>query len=290
LAAVLLAAVSVSVLVDDVLAGLNTAVTPAGKPVSAKATVPVKPVCGATVRMTLPAPPCVTFTLLTDAVSLKLGGAVTVSAIGVCAERAPEVAVTVRVEEPAAAVVPAVSFNVVPVKAAVTPPGRPVTASAAVPVKPLRGVTVKVLVPDPPGAKLKLAGEAASVKLGPAFTARLRVTVADCAPSVPVKVTVLVPGGADAVAVNVATLVVDVDAALNETVTPVGNPEAARLTLPVKLALVVTVIVLVAVADCTTLSVGVEVASVNVAGVVTVTAMVTVELKVPDVPVTVTVA
>jgi hypothetical protein len=172
LSAAALVAVSVSVLVVVVVAGLNAAVTPVGKPVAAKATVPVKPDCGATVRMVLPVPPAPTFTLVAEEESLKLGAAVIARAMVACAERAPDVAVTVTVDEPTAVEAAAVSFSVVPVNAAVTPAGKPAAVIVGVPVKPFRGVTVMVLDPDAPCTTLKLAGAGATVKPGPAFTVR----------------------------------------------------------------------------------------------------------------------
>ena len=52
-----LAAVSVSVLVPVVLAGLNDAVTPDGRPLAARLTDPVKPLMSVTVIVLLPAAP-----------------------------------------------------------------------------------------------------------------------------------------------------------------------------------------------------------------------------------------
>lgn len=102
--------------------------------------------------------------------------------------------------------------------------------------------------------------------------------------------TVLVPRVAAEVAVKVAVLVVLVEAALNETVTPVGRPEAVSVTALVKPVLGVTVMVLAAVAACRTLNVGVEVPTENCAGAATVNEIAIVELRLPDLPVTVTVA
>jgi hypothetical protein len=52
-----LAAVNVKMLVDVVLAGLNDAVTPAGKPLAARATEPLKPLMSATATVLLPLVP-----------------------------------------------------------------------------------------------------------------------------------------------------------------------------------------------------------------------------------------
>jgi hypothetical protein len=59
-----LAAESVKMLVPVVLAGLNDAVTPAGKPLAARATEPLKPLMPATVIVLLPLVPATTLRLL----------------------------------------------------------------------------------------------------------------------------------------------------------------------------------------------------------------------------------
>ena len=92
-----------------------------------------------------------------------------------------------------------------------------------------------VLVPLPPRLTLREAGEAPIVKFGVevALTVSARVVVATRLPEVPVMVTVLVPVVADALAVSVSVLVPVVGFGLNPAVTPLGRPDAARVTLPV---------------------------------------------------------
>ena len=68
-AAVLLA-VSVSVLVLDVLVGLNAAVTPLGKPDADKLTLLLNPPCGVTVMVLAPLAPCAMVKLVGDAESV----------------------------------------------------------------------------------------------------------------------------------------------------------------------------------------------------------------------------
>jgi hypothetical protein len=66
-------AVSVNVLllvVEVVGLGLNAAVTPLGRAEADKLTLPLKPVCGVTVIVLWPLPPCVIVTLLGDAESV----------------------------------------------------------------------------------------------------------------------------------------------------------------------------------------------------------------------------
>jgi len=62
----LLAAVSVSVLVVVVLAGLKDAVTPAGRPLTERATDPAKPLRWLTVMVLVPLPPWTTLADETD--------------------------------------------------------------------------------------------------------------------------------------------------------------------------------------------------------------------------------
>ncbi len=72
-AVAVLDAVRVSVLVPVVEAGLKAAVTPAGKPLAAKATVPVNPFTGDTVMVLLPLAPWAMESVAGAALSLKLG-------------------------------------------------------------------------------------------------------------------------------------------------------------------------------------------------------------------------
>src|SRR6266849_2440479 len=64
-------------------------------------------------------------------------------------------------------------------------------------------------------------------------------------PDLPVIVTMDVPAAAEALAVSVNVLVVVVGFGLNAAVTPLGRPEAVKVTLPVKPFKSVTVMVLV---------------------------------------------
>ena len=78
---------------------------------------------------------------------------------------------------------------------------------------------------------------------GGSATARLIVAVCGVnPPEVPVMTTVVVPVAAVLLAVRVRVLVVGL-VEVNEAVTPLGRPEAARLTLPVKPPVGFTVIV-----------------------------------------------
>ena len=66
----------------------------------------------------------------------------------------------------------------------------------------------------------------------------------------PVRVTVTVPVAATPLAVSVNVLVLAVLLGLNEEVTPLGRPDADKLTLPLKPFCGVTVMVLAPLAPC----------------------------------------
>ena len=86
----------------------------------------------------------------------------------------------VTVEVPVAAVLLAVSVNVLVAIEAVTPLGMPEADSVGLPVKPLSGVTVMALVPLAPCAIVTLVGDADRLKFGAgaaALTVRLTVDV-----------------------------------------------------------------------------------------------------------------
>ena len=88
-------------------------------------------------------------------------------------------------------------------------------------------------------------GEADRLKFGEAFTVRLSVVVSVRVPDVPVIVTVAVPVAAVALAVRVSVLLLVAGLGLNAAVTPLGKPDAERVTLPLKPFNGVMVIVLV---------------------------------------------
>jgi hypothetical protein len=73
-------------------------------------------------------------------------------------------------------------------------------------------------------------------------------------PELPVTVTVELPGPAAALAVSVNVLMLVVLVGLNDAATPLGRPEADRLTLPLKPFCGATEMVLVALAPCVTLT------------------------------------
>jgi hypothetical protein len=259
-AAAVLLAVSVNVLVLVVLLGLKDAVTPPGRPVAVKLTLPLKPFCGVTVMVLVPLAPCATDTVLGDAESVKFaaGIAFTVRETVVVFDKLPDVPVMFTVEVPVVAVLLAVSVSVlvlvVPLglKDAVTPLGKPFADKLTLPLNPFCGPTVIVLVPLAPWVTVTLLGDAESVKLagGTAFTVKETAVVLDKLPDVPVIVTMEVAVVAVLLAESVSVLVLVVPLGLNDAVTPLGKPLADKLTLPLNPFCGATVIVLVPLAPC----------------------------------------
>lgn len=159
----------------------------------------------------------------------------------------------VTVKVPAVALRPADRVNVLePVAGfglndAVVPLRIPEAESVTLPVKPFDGVMVTVLAPLALRAMLRLVGEADSVKLDEPLTGlTVRETVVDLVsePLTPLMVTVKVPVVAVAPAVRVSVLVVALLVGLKDAVTPLGRPEAERLTVPLNPLSGLTVMVL----------------------------------------------
>jgi hypothetical protein len=165
-------------------------------------------------------------------------------------------AVTVTVTVPVAAVLVAASVNVlvlavlVGLNDAVTPLGRPDAVKLTLALKPFCGLTVIELVPLAPCVIVKVLGDAESVKFPGGLTVRERVVVFAKLPDEPVIVTVTVPVAAVPLAASVKVLVFVVLAGLNDAVTPLGKPDADKLTLPLKPYSGVTVIVLAPLVPC----------------------------------------
>ena len=138
---------------------------------------------------------------------------------------------------------------------------------------------------------LKLVGAAESVKLDAAVTVRLMVVVCVRLPEVPVMVTVVgPPTAADPLAVKVKVLVVVVLGGLNDAVTPLGRADVtARLTLPLKPFSGFTVIVLVPLLPWAMLRLLGAADNVKLGATVTVRLTVVVCVRLPEVPVIVTV-
>ena len=132
-------------------------------------------------------------------------------------------------------------------KVAVTPLGNPVALSLVAELKLPVLVMVIVLAPLPPCVMVIEVGDALRLKFGDdaAFTVRETVVVAVKLPDVPVIVTVAVPVVAVLLAVKVSVLVEVAGFVPKVAVTPLGKPDAARVTLPENPLRSVSVIVLV---------------------------------------------
>src|SRR6266478_1967885 len=125
--------------------------------------------------------------------------------------------------------------------------------------------------------------------VGTDCTVREIVAVFVKLPDVPVTVTVTVPVAAVPLAVKVSVLVFVVLLGLNDAVTPLGRPDADKFTLPLKPFCGVTVIALVLVVPCDIVKLLGEAERAKFGGGFTVRETVALLVKLPDVPVTVTV-
>jgi hypothetical protein len=113
-------------------------------------------------------------------------------------------------------------------------------------------VTVPVEDCVPPTTLVGLSSSEATVGRGGGggVTVRVSVVVFVKVPDVPMMVTVTVPVLAALPAVSVNVLVVVVGLGLNDAVTPLGRPEADKLTLPLKPFCGVTLIALAPLPPC----------------------------------------
>jgi hypothetical protein len=172
----------------------------------------------------------------------------------------PDLPVMVTVKVPVVARLPAVRVKVLAdvaglgVNDAVAPLCKPEAESVTLPLKPFKGVMVTLVVPFAPRAMLKLVGDAEREKSGVAVTVREMVVEAVKPADVPVTVKVTVPAVAVPLAVRVRVLVLLVLAGLKDAVTPLGSPEADKLTAPLKPLSGLTVMLLVFLLPCTMVS------------------------------------
>lgn len=243
--------------------GLADAVaeTPLGNSFTLNVTEELNPFTLVMVRVVDVLPPSSTVKELgdNDMVKFFVPDEFTVSEIVVLLVVEPEVPVMVTVAVPRVALEEAVSVRVevrlpfaggvtgLVENVAVTPLGRPLALNVVAELNPFWLVMVIVLVPLLPCVTVTEVGEALTVKVGAAgaFTVRAIVAVAVKLPDVPVIVTVAVPVVAVLLDVSVSVLVLVVGFVPNVAVTPLGKPEAARVTLPENPPRSLTVIVLV---------------------------------------------
>lgn len=259
-------------------------------------TLPEKQPVSVGVIVSVAVPPCVIDNVVADGEIVKAeAGTATVIAMFLNTVRLPEVPVIVIVVVPAAIEQPEVNVSTLVLvvgsvpKLAVIPLGKPDTASVTAPVKPPMSVTVIVSVAVAPGVTVIAEDDGVSVKPGPVFTVSEIVVDAVNVPEVPVIVTTEVPIVAVLLAANVTTLLPVAGFVPNVAVTPLGRPEAASVTAPVKPPTSVTLMVSVALDPSPTDAVVVDGARVKLCGAVTVSAIVVDAISEPDVPVIVTV-
>lgn len=171
----------------------------------------------------------------------------------------PDVPLMVTVEVPAVAVALAVSVNTLELvddaglNEAVTPLGKLVAVNNTLPLNPFRSVTLIVSVAVEPWVTDRVVAEGARVKLCVELvTVSTMLVFAVVLPEVPVIVTVAGPTVAALLAVKVRALVaVPIFCALvavtglvaKAAVTPVGRPDAAKVTVLVVQPKSATVIV-----------------------------------------------
>lgn len=119
----------------------------------------------------------------------------------------------------------------------------------------------------------------------------MRLIAAVCVrlPDVPVIVIVTVPVAAVALAAKVSVLVAVAGLGLKEAVTPLGNPDAESVTLPVKPFIGVMAIALVPWLPCTRLNALGAADNVKPGAAVTVTLIAAFCVRLPEVPVVITV-
>ena len=239
------AAVSFSVEVPPTAAdaGVNVAVTPAGSPETASATLPVKPPLPATLMLVVADEPAITAMDEGVAVSVIPGAGVTLRPAGAVPVRLPLDPVSVKLPENTGAEEAAVTFNVdVPpaaadagVNVAVTPAGSPETASATLPAKPPIPAILMVAVAEAPAASVRAEGAAVSAKPGAGVTLRVIAAVPVTLPLEPINVRFTEDATAEAAAASVSVEFppTAADAGANVAVTPAGKPETASATLPV---------------------------------------------------------
>ena len=150
------------------------AVTPAGRPLIATATVPVNELMAVDEMLTWePTAPGVSVRAVGDMVRLKSGGGATVSVTIVVRVSIPDVPVSINVAVPAAAVVAAVRAMVCAAPGvrvsidgwALTPAGSPEIATATAPANPFVGDALTLICcAAPPGTRVTVVGAEARLK------------------------------------------------------------------------------------------------------------------------------
>jgi hypothetical protein len=114
---------------------------------------------------------------------------------------------------------------------AVTPLGSPDADRLTVLLKPFCGMTVTIPVAVVPRGSPRLAGSSDRVKFGAVMVSPMVVALVS-APEAPFTIAVYVPGVTVLLALKVREVLAVVLDGLKAAVTPLGNPDTAKLTLP----------------------------------------------------------
>lgn len=220
---------------------------------------------------------------------MPLGETTTVSVKDALLLKAPETPLTAMGKFPTVAVLLAVKVTtLVPAalagaNAAVTPLGSPDADSVTPPLKPFCAVTVTIPAAVAPRGSPRVAGSRDSVKFG-AVTVSTMVTVLLSVPDTPVTVTVAIPAVAVLPAVKVRELLPVVLDGLKAAVTPPGNLDTLKPTVPLKPLSPATLMVVLPLPERGTVRLAAEDVRLKL-GTTTVNATVVVLLRLPDVPV-----
>lgn len=220
------------------------AVTPAGNSeVKARETLPVNPVWGITVTLSVTEDPGFTVKKAGARLRVKLGAGLTLTQTVPESPWPPEKpAIPQKLRAPVGAELLAVSvstlFPVVGFGAndAVVPSG-PAKFRLTLPVNPFKGVTVMVSVTEPPWVTVSNGDEVSTVNVGVGVALivwgiLMPVSSHEVEPQID---EVDGPSGAELLAVIVSTLLPVVGFGLNDAVTPAGSWGALNFTAPLKL-------------------------------------------------------
>jgi hypothetical protein len=246
---------SVSVVPVALDVGLKVGVTPLGRPLTLKATLPVNPPLGATAMAMVPVEPCSSETLDGLADTEKSGGGgtgkATVSEIVVVALTLPAKPATVTVAVPRVAALVAENniadtkpplTGVVSWNLAVTPLGSPLAVNVGMPLNPVTAVAWMVLctMTPEPATTVTLDGLALIAKSETGGTTWSWIaTVCVRAPLVPVIVTVELLNGTELDEENTMLAPFEFGATVADV--PEGTPLTWKVTVPVNPPLGVTV-------------------------------------------------
>jgi hypothetical protein len=162
-----------------------------GKPDIVNAALPLNPLFGATVMVSVTLVPGTTLTVEVERVIEKFAGGITVKAIAAVAIKLPDFPVIVTLAAPTVALALAVNVSVLAAAVlaglndAVTPVGRPETVNATIPLNPFAGKMAILAAAPPPSNTLTPVGVDRRLKDGAPVTCRLSQALAVRLPATP---------------------------------------------------------------------------------------------------------